>query len=234
MHVDEGALQAVVARFAPGDLESLSARAACTLIVAEMPGLFGAGGAGLLLVDDYQVLRYVASSDSGAQLLEAIQESTGRGPCVQSLVEDSPVAVDDFDTDARWPDLAEVLVGNGIHAVLGLPVHVHGVTVGSLNVYAAAPRRWDASDWQALLAVDAIVERVLSGALATDRRDDVVDQLQHALESRVAVERAVGVLMAVEDLDAPSAFERIRRAARSARRSVQEVASEVLSSKKLA
>lgn len=233
MHVEEGALQRVMEQLTKRDLTALDTRRACELVVSEMPALFGADGAGLLLVDDTQVLRYVASSDSGAHLLEAAQESSGRGPCVQSLVEGLPVAVSDFETDTRWPDLGEVLATNGVRSVFGLPVNVHGVAIGSLNIYASVPREWDESDKAALQTVDVLVERILSTALAFEQKDELVGQLQRALEARVTVERAVGVLMAVEFIDAPAAFERIRGAARSARRPVREIAAGVIAARGL-
>lgn len=55
--------------------------------------------------------------------------------------------------------------------------------------------------------------------------------MQEALRARVAIERAVGVV--IEDLDAEAAFERIRRAARSTRRPVRAVAAQITTYKKL-
>lgn len=193
-----------------------------------MPELFGADGAGMLLIDDAHVLRYVASTDSGAQLLEAVQESTGHGPCVESLVEDRLVAVADILDDDRWPDIGALLASNGVRSVLGVPVHVSGVPVGSLNVYSAIPRTWGSSALKALTTIEAFVDRVLTAGVFSQRQEELIGQLQHALETRVSVERAVGVVMALDSVDAPAAFERIRRAARSARRSVHEVAAEVV------
>lgn len=233
MHVEEDALQRAMGRLAQRNLAGLDLRAAFAVVVEAMPGLFGADGAGILLVDDTHVLRYVASTDPGAQLLEAVQESTGRGPCVESLVEDRSVAVVDTLEDERWPDLAPLLASNGVRAVLGVPIHIGGVAVGSLNVYCAQPMNWDQSDLTALTTIETLVERFLTGAVFSERQEALIAQLQRALEARVVVERAVGVLMAVEETNAADAFERIRRSARSARRSVREVANDVIEWRKL-
>jgi GAF domain-containing protein len=233
VHVEEDALQRAMGRLAQRNLGGLDLRAACAVVVEAMPGLFGSDGAGILLVDDTHVLRYVASTDPGAQLLEAVQESTGRGPCVESLVEDRSVAVVDTLEDERWPDLAPLLASNGVRAVLGVPIHIGGVAVGSLNVYCAQPRNWDQSDHGALATIESLVERVLTGAVFSERQESLIAQLQRALEARVVIERAVGVLMALEETDAGDAFERIRRSARSARRSVRDVANDVIEWRKL-
>lgn len=233
MHVDEDALQRTVGQLAQRHLGALDLRSACEAVVGAMPGLFDADGSGILVVDDTHVLRYVASTDSGAQLLEAIQESTGRGPCVETLVEDHSVAVTDMLVDERWPDLGSLLASNGVRAVLGVPVRIGGVPIGSLNVYAAEPRAWDQSDRSALSTIESVVERLLTGAVFSERQEELIGQLQRALEARVTVERAVGIVMASEDADATEAFERIRRVARSARRSVRDVSADVIEWRKL-
>ncbi len=233
VHVEDDALQRAVGRLTQRKLSRLDLRAACEAVVETMPGLFGADGAGILLVDDAHVLRYVASTDTGAQLLEAVQESTGRGPCVESLVEDEPVGVVDMLEDDRWPDLGTLLASNGVRAVLGVPVHFGGVAIGSLNVYSAQCRVWDQSDYSALSTIESLIERLLTTAVFFERQEELIGQLQRALESRVVVERAVGVLMAVEEIEATDAFERIRRTARSSRRSVRDVAGDVIEWRKL-
>jgi hypothetical protein len=53
------------------------------------------------------------------------------------------------------------------------------------------------------------------------------DQLEAALEHRWLIEQAKGVLMGREQLDAQAAFERLRGAARSSTRRLDDVAREV-------
>jgi AmiR/NasT family two-component response regulator len=55
-------------------------------------------------------------------------------------------------------------------------------------------------------------------------------QLQTALDSRVLIEQAKGVLMASEKVDAQTAFERLRRQARNTSRPLPEVAREIIDS----
>jgi GAF domain-containing protein len=233
VHVQEEVLQRAVGTLAQHDLRALDLRAACETVVGTLPGLFEADGAGILLVDEAHVLRYVASTDAGAQMLEAAQEALGHGPCVSSLVENAPVEVSDLLEDERWPDLGRLLASNGVRSVLGVPVHVSGVAVGSLNVYSSSPKTWDQSEMRAIATIETVVDRVLTAGVLSERQGELIAQLQRALETRVTVERAVGVLMGVAGLGAPEAFERIRRAARSSRRSVHDVSKEVIENRKL-
>ena len=64
--------------------------------------------------------------------------------------------------------------------------------------------------------------------MRAQRQATTVRQLEHALEHRVVIERAVGVLMERHGLDALNAFERLRSAARSSRRRAAEIAAEIL------
>ena len=58
-----------------------------------------------------------------------------------------------------------------------------------------------------------------------------VEQLQTALESRIVVEQAKGVLVERFDLTVDDAFLLLRYAARSSRRNLRELAQEVVSSR---
>ena len=72
------------------------------------------------------------------------------------------------------------------------------------------------------------VEPSLSGSSSTGAVQDHIEQLQHALTNRVLIEQAKGMLMEREGLDAPAAFEMLRKLARSSRRRSQDVAVDVL------
>lgn len=233
MHIDDAALDAAMGRLAKQQFSRMGVRDAVELVVRSMPTLFSADGAGLLLLDDTQDLRHVASTDEGAHILEAVQETAGRGPCVSSLVDGEVVVVKDICTDERWPELRPVLVENGIRAIIGAPVHVAETPIGSLNVYRRDVYGWDRSDVAALLGFNQLLERVLANAVLNAKNEALVNQLELALSARVDIDRAVGLVMGVYDLEAAEAFERIRRSARASRRPVRELAQEILSTRKL-
>ena len=197
-------------------------------LVEAAKSVFAVAGAGVMLTDGDRVLRYVAATDEAARILEEAQERTGKGPCVESLVLDSMVQTPDLMADPRWPGLLADYPDAKIRAVLGVPVRVAGVAVGSLNVYSDQPFDWDDSDEKALRAYADLGESVLVGALHAHEQGRVVEQLEGALESRVIIERAVGVLMERHGIDAVTAFERLRQAARDSRRRVRDLAQELL------
>jgi AmiR/NasT family two-component response regulator len=102
-----------------------------------------------------------------------------------------------------------------------------------LNVYHSTVHEWD-RDHRALAAFESLVERLITDSLALERSEAVATQLQEALRARIEIERSVGIVMALEDLDAVDAFQRVRRMARSARKPIREIASDIIKYKKIA
>jgi GAF domain-containing protein len=190
--------------------------------------LFATKGAGLMLVDDAEVLHYVSASDPTAAALEEVQERLGEGPCVESLINDEVVRCNDIETDPRWPTMREEVRPLRLRAILGLPVRIGGSAVGSLNVYHHEVREWDDDDVNAIGAYGRVIEELLAHALLARKSGVIVAQLTYALENRVDIERAVGVLMARHHVNAVKAFDLMRREARSSRRKVSDLAREIL------
>jgi GAF domain-containing protein len=226
--VDADLLEAILARVASQGPMTASAAEAVGLLIAAATEVFGVNGVGILLADEGQALRHVASTDDAARALEEAQERTGEGPCVDAYVEGRTIETPNLRDDRRWPELARALAGNGVRAVLGVPIRLHGSPIGTLNVYSHEPRPWDASDVGAIEALNHVLEAQLSGAVARFRSEALVSQLERALEQRVAIDRAIGVLMERERLDAAGAFNHLRRRARDERRKADEVAREIL------
>lgn len=224
MHVDEEAHKATLARLASLELDPLDVTETLIEITSALPDLFQVDGAGVLLVDDDQVLRCISATDPLAKSLEATQEESGRGPCVDSFVDGIIISSEDMAAETRWPGLSESLAVAGVRGLLAVPVTLGGAAVGSLNVYNRDPYAWDQSDITSVQAFANLVGHFLTLAAASDRRGELVAQLGHALEARIEIERAVGMLMVIGGHDSTAAFEQLRRVARATRRPVREVA----------
>lgn len=225
--VVEAALRALHDDAAPaqGDLV-----AALTRATDSTRHLFGADGAGVMLLDDQQALAYVQTEDEDSRLLEAAQRDLGQGPCVDCLVLDHVTRTSDLQTDERWPEVAAALRGSDVHAVLGVPIRVSGGAVGSLNVLRHGVGAWDPSEIAAIGAYASVVEDLIASALLARSQEQLVQQLRTALEHRVVIDRAVGFLMAARGVDAVLAFDELRRRARARRRRVADLAAELLES----
>ncbi|HEU5269802.1 MAG TPA: GAF and ANTAR domain-containing protein [Jatrophihabitans sp.] len=195
--------------------------------------LFSVTGSGLMVADAQSVLRYAVASDGPGRELEDIQLEAGQGPCVLAFVVDELVDSYDAGTDERWPAVADRIGSLGIHGLLGVPVHLSGIPVGSLDVYQDHPYHWDESEQRALARYGEVVEVMMETAVAADRAGELAEQLNYALDYRVPIERGVGYLMARDGVDHAEAFNRLRRAARSSRRKIGEVAEQLLQTGRL-
>lgn len=228
MPIDPSSLTRALDALRPATTPERDVAESVPLLLDAVCGVFGVTGAGLMLVDEVSGLRYVAATDATAEVLEQVQEQAGMGPCIESFVNDTEILVADLERDERWPAISQPLALAGVRSVLGVPTHLGGGPVGSLNVYNREARAWDTSERDAIRAFNTLLEGQIASAVALRHQGRIVEQLQYALESRVAIERAIGMLMARHDLDAVAAFERLRRAARSSRRTVAVLARETL------
>ena len=103
----------------------------------------------------------------------------------------------------------------GPRAVLAVPVELAGGPVGVLDSYRARPHLWDDSEMTAVQAFAGVLGNLLNALAAVQASGRLAEQLQYALEHRVRVEQAKGVLMSRHGLDEATAFARLRRTARS-------------------
>jgi GAF domain-containing protein len=199
-------------------------------VVAAATALFGADTAGLMLLAKDGTLAAASAFDQQGELAELAQAQLGHGPCMEAFTRGLPVAIPDLRTDPRFDRIAFVLRSAGIRGALCVPVEVLGGPIGTLDLFTAIPRAWDDSEVAAAHAYAGVVASLLGAAVAAHASSRLAKQLQVALDSRVLIEQAKGVLMASEKVDAQTAFNRLRRQARNTRRPVPEVAREIIDS----
>ena len=190
--------------------------------------LFQADGAGLMLVGKEELLTWASASDAHAERAEAVQAELGAGPCMVAWQQRSPVTVRDVEADPRWAEVAPALVAAQLRAALSVPVELAGGPIGTLEVYAASPRDWNDSEVAALGAYGGVVASLLRAAATAAVKGALAEQLQWALQHRVLIEQAKGVLMEREGLSPAAAFARLRTTARAVGRTVGELAGVVL------
>ena len=195
--------------------------------------LFDISGSGIMVADEQNVTRYVAASDGPGQRLELTESETGEGPCTTAFVDNEIVSSRDITADERWPLLADAMAGHDVCAVLGIPVRLGGVPVGTLDVYRDRAHEWSSKEQNALSRYAEVVEATLAASLKAHRAGELADQLQYALDYRVVIERGVGYLMARDRVDAVAAFNTLRNAARSSRQKIGGVAEQLLATGRL-
>jgi GAF domain-containing protein len=198
-------------------------------VVATADTLFGADGAALMLADRDQSLRSLAVSDARAALLEELQVEHGEGPCVDAYDDKEPVAADDLADDDRWPGFAPAAADGGLLAVLASPIPYSDEAVGVVAVFDGQAHPWTEPEREAIVAFTELAALLILNAMQAAERGKLAGELQVALDSRVVIEQAKGVLVGRHGLTTRQAFERLRRQARDQRRPLSEVARAVVS-----
>lgn len=229
MSIDESALAESLRALSLSREDNGSLVSALGTVLDACVGLFHVGGAGILIADEQDMLRYVAASDGPGRILERTEAAAGEGPCTEAYVTATVVTSRDITAESeRWPTLAEALRDQPVRAVLGTPVRLGGVPVGTLDVYLEHAHEWDDSEVSALGRYAEVVATILSAAVQAHTAGEMARQLQYALDYRVVIERAVGFMMATESSDAVAAFNALRTAARSRRTKIGVIAEHVL------
>ncbi|MBP2471552.1 transcriptional regulator with GAF, ATPase, and Fis domain [Crossiella equi] len=200
------------------------------MLVEHCVDLLDIGAAGVLLTDQRGGIRVAAASSERAQLLELFAADTQGGPCVECVLTGRPVASTDLAADAaRWPRFAVAAQECGFAATHALPMRLRRDVIGALSLLGTTPGSVDpvaAGLGQALADVATIgilQQRTIGQAEA------VAEQLQTALNSRVIIEQAKGMLAAHSGTLTPEeAFTALRGYARARRGSLSETARHVI------
>jgi GAF domain-containing protein len=139
-------------------------------------------GAGVMLADEHQVLRYVAASDPPGRALAAAQERLRAGPALDSFASDLPVGSRDVTTDSRWPDLRHLVDRSAVRAVLSTPLTLPGDgPIGALNLHSSRARDWEVAEMAASLAYAGVVASLISMAVEARLRGVLLDRMLAAL-----------------------------------------------------
>lgn len=190
--------------------------------------LLGISAAGLLLTDQQDALQVVAASSEQTRLLELFQLQTDQGPCVDCFRSGVPVSVADLTVGDRWPAFTEAAAAVGFRAVHALPMRLRAEIIGALNFFDTNAGELDAG----LLRIgQALADVATIGILqqrAIRRRDVLTEQLQTALNTRVLIEQAKGVLAERLQIDVDEAFTLLRHSARSQNRRLSELAQAIV------
>jgi GAF domain-containing protein len=189
--------------------------------------VLGVAGAGVAVADDHGHLRYAAASGADVAVLERSQEEHQAGPCVDAYRTRRRVIVEDIASRSDWPEYRADALRLGLHSVAGIPFILRGERLGAINLYDREVRTWADDDLEGA----AVIADMAAGTMTRERLEDahrLACQLQQALDSRVLIEQAKGILSAELALSVDEAFDLLRQHARNSNATLPTVAEAVI------
>ena len=165
-----------------------------------------------------------AATDQLVWDLDTVQYKLGEGPCLSAISSEQPdqlVVVEHMRRDERWPLFARHAVAAGVGAQMGIQLYDENGTIGGLNLYSTST---ETVSQDAILVAELFATHA---ALALGRRRKE-DQLTQALDTRLVIGQAVGVVMQTYQLDRDRAFQYLVRVSRNSNTKLREIAREVV------
>src|SRR5664280_803102 len=166
--------------------------AALAELTKSVTAVLGLGGSGVTMAEEGQ-LQFVTAVSPDSKELERSQEEHQEGPCRDAYETGEVVRVTDVRQEsARWPHYAATATRLGLAGVAGIPMRDGDEVIGALNIYSSEPRQWSDEDIAvAVVLADVATTYVLNAAKLHDQ-EQLSQQLQQALDSRVVIEQAKG------------------------------------------
>ncbi len=187
----------------------------------------GADGAGLTLLEEGRSDTIVATAPFVREI-DDIQYKLMQGPCVSAAAEGRTMMSGSLGGDRRWPHFGSRVARLGVHSVISLPLVAQATVLGAMNVYAHGKHAFDerAADLGELFAVPAAIAVQNAQAMAQAQR--LTGQLRAALEQRVVVDRAIGIVMSRSGVDEDEALQRLRTLSQHEHHKVAAVAQQIV------
>lgn len=190
--------------------------------------LLEATDAGILLADPAGELELIASTSEAAELVEVMQLGAESGPCIECFLTGASVSVPDIADSERWPIFRQAALENGFAAIEAIPMRLRNTTIGTLNLLRSSPGAPPPEDLSAARAFADVATIGILHERTLREKESLAGQLQTALNSRVMIEQAKGVVSFTADVSIPEAFTLMRTFARTRGMRLSEVAERVV------
>jgi GAF domain-containing protein len=186
-------------------------------------------GIAVTLASDGLTRAVIHADDLGAQI-EELTLTLGEGPSLDAVADARPVLVDDLraaEFGVRWPGFTPSVTALGVAAVMSLPLRIGAIRLGVVTLHRREPGPLTVTQLaNALILTDLICVLLTNpqrGLLDLDRFVEPIGFMNHP-----EVHQATGMIIAQLDVDAETAFLRLRARAYATNRRLSDVARDVV------
>jgi len=185
--------------------------------------------AGLMLAGPDGELRVMASSSEAMRVLELFELQAKEGPCLDCYRSGKPIVDHDLAMpSSRWPRFAAETLAAGFHSVQALPMRLRGTVIGALNLFHVETGEMSKADVDGAQALADVATIAILQHRASLEAQVLNQQLHHALNSRIVIEQAKGMVAERSGLNMEQSFSALRTYARNHNRRLVEVAEAVI------
>jgi len=190
--------------------------------------VLGLSGSGVTMAEDGR-LRFVTAVSQASGELEHNQEAEQAGPCRDAYDTGEVVRVTDVrEEHTRWPEFSATAARLSVAGVAGIPMRLADKIIGALNLYSSEPREWTDEDMAVAGVLADVATSYVVNASKLRQQEQLSEQLQEALESRVVIEQAKGITAQQHAISVDLAYQRMRRHARNNNASLRVVAEAIV------
>jgi GAF domain-containing protein len=188
--------------------------------------------AGIMLAGPDDELRVITSSSEAMCIVELFELQAQEGPCLDCYRTGIAVVSKDLAAaNERWPAFTPVAVDAGFRSTDAVPMRLRVQVIGALNLFRSAPGGLDEGDVAIAQALADVATIALLQHRTAIEADVVNEQLNQALNSRIVIEQAKGIIAERHRLEMEHAFSLLRRHARDNNRRLSDVAADVVHSR---
>ncbi|WP_222196203.1 GAF and ANTAR domain-containing protein [Modestobacter italicus] len=199
-------------------------------LVERTVALVDADAGGIMLADQRGGLEVMAASTHDTRLVELFELQHDEGPCLDAFRTGEQVTkVDEAAMRGAWPTFTARLSEAGFASAQAIPLRLQTQVIGALNVFRVAPGALSAADMKLARALADVATVAIVQQRVLDAREQLAEQLQEALTSRIRVEQAKGILAERSGVGVDAAFTLMRTHARRSGLPLRQVVDAVIS-----
>ena len=226
---DQSLLLQTLSRFAVVLPSRYDLQEALSELTESVTAVLGLAGSWVTMADDGRLHFLTANSHTAEMERDHDQLHPFPCPCREAYSSGEVVRVRDVRQEsARWPEFSASATRLSLAGVAAIPMRLDGQTIGALNLYSPEPRAWSDEDMAVAGALADVATSYVVNASKLRQQQQLSEQLQGALESRIVIEQAKGITAYKNGVSIDEAYQLIRRHARNNNASLRVVAEAIV------
>jgi GAF domain-containing protein len=227
---DQSLLLQTLSRFAVVLPARYDVQEALSELTESVTAVLGLCGSWVTMADDGRLSFLTAVSQASAELeRDHAQLHPFSCPCRDAYSTGEVVRVTDVrEQSTRWPEFSAFAARLSLAGVAAIPMRLADEIIGALNLYSPEPRDWSDEDIAVAGVLANVATSYMVNASKLRQQQQLTEQLQEALKSRIVIEQAKGITAQQHAISVGQAYQLMRGHARRNNASLRVVAEAIV------